>query len=163
MLRRECLDDILESEDLDTNSGYLNMTPFSCFRRGHSMIYINHTFEKKKDMKNYSCQTSISIVGVFPHWQENITDNKVTERAGPPNVITSMRRKAQIRWAGHVSRMANSRIPTELFYGVLQHGRSKIGGQRKRYKYSQKSTSKTSTSILLRGKMPHLTDQPGAV
>ena len=51
-------------------------------------------------------------------------------------------RKAQIRWAGHVSRMADSRIPKQLFYGQLKNGQRKIGAPRKRYKDYFKSKLK---------------------
>ena len=53
-----------------------------------------------------------------------------------------MMRKAQIRWAGHVSRMADSRIPKRLFYGQLKNGQKKIGAPRKRYKDYFKSNLK---------------------
>ena len=51
-------------------------------------------------------------------------------------------RKAQIRWAGHVSRMADSRISKQLFYGQLKNGQRKIGAPRKRYKDYFKSNLK---------------------
>ena len=53
-----------------------------------------------------------------------------------------MIRKAQIRWAGHVSRMADSRISKQLFYGQLKNGQRKIGAPRKRYKDYFKSNLK---------------------
>ena len=53
-----------------------------------------------------------------------------------------MMRKAQIRWAGHVSRMADSRILKQLFYGQLKNGQRKIGAPRKRYKDYFKSNLK---------------------
>ena len=49
-------------------------------------------------------------------WNDFVPDTEVLERANLPSVITMMR-KAQIRWTGHVSRMADSRIPKQLFYG----------------------------------------------
>ena len=59
------------------------------------------------------------------------------ERAQLPSVITTMR-EAQTRWAGHVSRMSDSRIPKQL-YGELSQGARKAGGQRRRFKDSLKA------------------------
>uniref|UniRef100_A0A8C7WPE7 Reverse transcriptase domain-containing protein n=1 Tax=Oryzias sinensis TaxID=183150 RepID=A0A8C7WPE7_9TELE len=71
-------------------------------------------------------------------WHDRITNTEVLERADLLSVITTMR-KAQTRWAGHVCRMSDSRIPKQLLYGELSHGSRKVGGQRKRYKDCIKS------------------------
>ena len=60
------------------------------------------------------------------------------EKAQLPSVITTMR-NAQIRWAGHIFRMSDSRIPKQLLYGELSQGVRKVGGQRKRFKDSLKA------------------------
>ena len=94
-------------------------------------IYRRH--EKQLQQFHLRCLRSILII----RWQDKISDTEVLERAQLPSVITTMR-KAQTRWAGHVSRMADSRIPKQLFYGELRSGERKVGGQRKRYKDSLK-------------------------
>jgi len=65
--------------------------------------------------------------------QDKIPDTEVLERAELPSVIATMR-KAQTRWAGHVLRMSDSRIPKQLLYGEVSRCGKKIGAQRKRYK-----------------------------
>ena len=50
--------------------------------------------------------------------------------------------KAQLRWAGHVVRMPDHRLPKQLLYGELQHGKRTQGGQRKRFKDTLKSALK---------------------
>ena len=67
-----------------------------------------------------------------------ILNTDVLERANFSSVVT-MIRKAQMRWAGHVSRMADSRNPKQLFKRQLKNGQRKIKVSRKRYKDSLKA------------------------
>lgn len=74
-------------------------------------------------------------------WQDKVPDTEVLKQADFPSAITTMR-KAQLRWAGHVSRMSDTRIPKQLLYGELSQGKRKVGGQRKRFKDSLKVSLK---------------------
>ena len=49
---------------------------------------------------------------------------------------------AQLRWAGHFSRMHDDPISKQLFYGKLCHGKRTVGGQQKRFKDSLKVSLK---------------------
>ena len=98
-------------------------------------IYGRH--EKKLHQFHLRCLRCIFNI----RWQDKISDTEVLEdmeRAQLPNVITTIR-KAQTRWAGHVFRMSDSRIPKQLLYGELSQGARKVGGQRKRFKDSLKA------------------------
>ena len=48
--------------------------------------------------------------------------------------IEAMILKAQLRWTGHVIRMDDSRIPKQLIYSELCHGKKKRGRPQKRFK-----------------------------
>jgi len=64
-------------------------------------------------------------------WQEHIPNTAVTERCG----ITSKEafpQTSELRWIGHVIRMDDSRIPKRTFYGLLENGSRRHGGQLKR-------------------------------
>ena len=56
--------------------------------------------------------------------------------------IYALLKRAQLRWAGHVYRMGDDRIPKKLLYGELVQGKRSHGGQKKRYKDSLKATLK---------------------
>ena len=95
-------------------------------------IYSRH--EKQLHQFHLRCLHSILNIS----WQEKIPDTEVVERTQLPSVITTMR-EAQTCWAGHVSRMSDSKIPKQLLYGELSQGARKAGGQRKCFKDSLKA------------------------
>ncbi|XP_047481685.1 uncharacterized protein LOC125034088 [Penaeus chinensis] len=74
-------------------------------------------------------------------WQDKIPDTEVLELASIPSIHTLLQ-KAQVRWAGHVVRMADSRLPKQLLYGELCEGKRSVGGQKKRFKDSLKASLK---------------------
>ena len=53
--------------------------------------------------------------------------------------------KTQFRWAEHIVRMSDSRIPTMLLYSELAKGKRKQGGQRKRFKDTLKQNLKKAS------------------
>ena len=72
-------------------------------------------------------------------WQDKVPDTEVLEQSGTMSVLT-MLLKVQARWAGHVVRMPDQRLPKQILYGELWEGRRSVGEQKKRYKDSLKST-----------------------
>ena len=72
-------------------------------------------------------------------WQDMIPDKEVPTRAGTPSIHTLLQ-KAQVRWAGHVTRMPDDRLPKQLLYGELCYGKRSVGGQKKRFNDTLKKT-----------------------
>jgi hypothetical protein len=57
----------------------------------------------------------------------------VLTRAGLPSIHTLLK-KHQLRWASHVARIPNDRLPKKLLFGELQCGKRTPGGPKKRFK-----------------------------
>ena len=74
-------------------------------------------------------------------WQDKIPDTVVLAKANLPSIY-SMLIKSQLRWAGHVVRLPDFRLPKQLLYGELAHGKRSQGGQKKLFKDSLKSSLK---------------------
>ena len=74
-------------------------------------------------------------------WQDKIPDTEVLSRTNLPSIHTLLQ-KAQLRWAGHVARMPDSRLPKQLLYGELQEGKRGRGCPKKRYKDTLKASLK---------------------
>ena len=55
-------------------------------------------------------------------WQDKIPDTEVLARANLPSIHTILM-QAQLRWAGHVVRIPDHRLPKKLLYGELLQGK----------------------------------------
>ncbi|KAJ1205004.1 hypothetical protein NDU88_000439 [Pleurodeles waltl] len=66
-------------------------------------------------------------------WQDKVPDTDVLSQAGLQSIYSLLRR-AQVRWAGHLVRMQDIRLPKRLFYGELAEGKRTQGGQKKCFK-----------------------------
>ena len=74
-------------------------------------------------------------------WQDKIPDTEVLTCADLPSIYTILM-QSQVRWAGHVARMSNVRLPKKLLFGELQQGKRSQGGQKKRFKDTLKASLK---------------------
>ena len=73
------------------------------------------------------------------HWSDYVTNVEVLEQAEITS-IEAMLLKSQLRWAGHVSRMEDHRLPKIVLYGELSTGHRDRGAPKKRYKDSLKKS-----------------------
>ena len=74
-------------------------------------------------------------------WQDNVPDTEILEQKGMSSIFR-MLRKTQPRWAGHVVRLPDERLPKRILYGELLTGVRSYGGQKKRFKDNLKASLK---------------------
>lgn len=70
-------------------------------------------------------------------WSDRVRNTEVLRRANVGGIEAYLMRR-QLRWCGHVSRMAEERVAKRIFYSELEEGKRKHGGQLLRYKDVQK-------------------------
>ena len=66
-------------------------------------------------------------------WQDNVSNEEVLKRPSLPS-IESILLQVQLRWAGHITRMEDVRMPKAVFFSELQEGKRDRGAPRKCYK-----------------------------
>ena len=71
------------------------------------------------------------------HWSDYVTNIEVLETANCSSIEARLL-KIQLRWAGHVSRMEEHRLPKTVLFGELSTGHRNRGAPQKRYKDSLK-------------------------
>ena len=75
-------------------------------------------------------------------WQ-SLTPDTVVLRKAKCSSVESLVMKNQLRWAGHVVRMEDNRIPKQCFYGELACGKRPRHGPKKRFKDTIKNNLKS--------------------
>ena len=108
-----------------------------------SLMYASETwtvYRRHAKRLNHFHTTSLrKLFGI--KWQDKVTDTEVLLRAGFSSIHT-MLKQTQLRWAGHVARMPDHRLPKKLLFGELVHGKRSRGGQKKRFKDTLKISLK---------------------
>ena len=74
-------------------------------------------------------------------WQDKVSNISVLNR-GFSQSIEAIVALHRLRWAGHVNRMPEERLPKKVLYRELTEGRRRIGAPCKRYKDQLKSSLK---------------------
>ena len=74
-------------------------------------------------------------------WQDKIPDTEVLQRSEMESIHALLLR-SQLRWAGHVCRMDDARLPKRLLYGELVTGKRHLGRPKLRYKDALKASLK---------------------
>ena len=79
------------------------------------------------------------ILGI--RWEDRVTNNSILARTNTAS-IESMILRHRLRWSGHVVRMDQDRLSSQLMYSELQTGRRPRGAPKRRYKDQLKDTLK---------------------
>ena len=74
-------------------------------------------------------------------WQEHVPDTDILSRAKMDSIHAKLM-KSQLRWAGHVARMPDDRLPKQIFFGELCEGARSRGRPLLRYKDTLKVSLK---------------------
>ena len=74
-------------------------------------------------------------------WKDKVPSNEVLSRCGCHSMYTIVAEKT-LRWAGHLQRMPEERLPKAVFYSELAEGTRPVGRPKKRYKDHLKETLK---------------------
>ena len=95
-----------------------------------------HQFRKLESFHGTCIQ---KILGL--KWYDRVPRTESRRKLGI-ETVEELILKRQLRWAGHVIRMPENRLPRQVLYSELVTGARPPGGQRKRYKDNLKRTLK---------------------
>jgi len=84
-----------------------------------------------KKLEHFHIQCVRRILGVS--WRDRIPHTDLLNRVGLVS-IECMLLQSQLRWAGHVLRMPDNRLPRQVMYGQLTRGTRTVGAPKKRWK-----------------------------
>ena len=94
-----------------------------------------------RQLERFQQQCLRRIIGV--HWEMRISDVEVLEKCHCESIEATIL-KHRLRWAGHVVRMGEERIPKQLLYGELAEGKRPPHKPKMRYRDCLKSSLKAA-------------------
>ena len=74
-------------------------------------------------------------------WDDRVRNSTILKRCNIAGIET-LQAKIQLRWAGHVVRMNENRLPKKILYGQLPNAKRSIGRPLLRYKDKLKDNLK---------------------
>ena len=92
-----------------------------------------------KQLEQFHQRCLRSILNI--RWFHKISNVQVLQRANLTSIEATLS-LSQLRWAGHLVRMEDSRLPKQLFYGELTKGKRGTGRPKLLYKDSLKANLK---------------------
>ena len=95
-----------------------------------------HQFRK---LEFFHIKCLLRILGL--HWRNMVPHVEIRHRCNISSLEETVRAR-QLRWAGHVSRQHDSRLPRVVMFSELATGMRSTGGQRKRFKDNLKASLK---------------------
>ena len=108
-----------------------------------SLLYASETWTvyswRAKQLNAFHMRCLRTLLRI--RWQDKVPDTEVLQRAESES-IHAILLHSQLRWADHVQRMDDSRLPKRLLYGELTAGQRSLGRPKKRYKDSLKESLK---------------------
>ena len=84
-----------------------------------------------KRLEQFHQRSLRRIMGIS--WEDRVPNTDVLRRAGMMSIEAHIT-KARLRWAGHVVRMPDTRLPKMILYSELTSGVRRPGGPLKRFK-----------------------------
>ena len=98
---------------------------------------VYQTHAKKLNHFHLSCLRKVMGIKVM----DKIPDTEVLEHADALSIFCLLR-KIQLRWAGHLVRMPDTRLPKCILYSELTKGKRNTGRPKKRFKDTLRSSLK---------------------
>ena len=93
-------------------------------------------------------QFHLRLLGIF--WEVRVTNQEVLRHSSMPDVVVLIM-KVQLRWTGHAMRMADSRLPKQIFCSELARGTRRYGARESATKSPSRTPCASVTSLLKAG------------
>ena len=101
------------------------------------------TYARQEDrLESFHLRCLRRLLGIS--WQDRVSNTSVLDQAGTLSIHLLLAQR-RLRWAGHVRRMNDGRLPKDILYGELASGKRPRGRPQLRFKDSLKRDLNTTS------------------